>query len=91
MAKKRRRKNAGQINFFKAMAVLGLLVTIWIGYGFIGSAPDLSPHPFHEDTSSFEKCLDCHMKNVKSSAPIMPHRVMGTCTACHSPPESDGK
>ena len=87
MAKKRRKKNAGQINFFKAMTVLGLLVTVWIVYAFFGSAPDLSPHPFHKDTRSFEKCLDCHMINV-TTAPIMPHRVMGTCTACHNPPEN---
>ena len=87
MAKKRRRKNAGQINFFKAMAVLGFLVTIWIAYGFIGSAPDLSPQPFHQGNVPFGKCLDCHMKNV-TTAPIMPHRVMESCTSCHNPPEA---
>ena len=71
------------------MTVLGVLVTIWIVYGFIGSAPDLSQHPFHQESVSFEKCLDCHMKNVKS-APIMPHRIMESCTACHNLPESAG-
>ncbi len=85
----RRKKNAGQINFFKAMAVLGLLVTIGIVYGFLGSAPDLSPQPFHKGTVPFEKCLDCHLKNVQS-APIMPHRIMQSCASCHTPPESDG-
>ena len=85
----RRKKNAGQINFFKAMSVLGLVVTIAIVYSFLGSAPDLSPHPFHKENASFEKCLDCHMKNIKS-APIMPHRVMESCTSCHNPPERDG-
>jgi hypothetical protein len=87
---KRRRKNAGQINFFKAMAVLGILVTIWIAYGFIGSAPDISPQPFHKGNISFEECLDCHMKNV-TTAPIMPHRVMKSCTSCHNPPENTEK
>lgn len=79
-------KIAGKINFFKAMAILGVIVTIAIAYGFIGSAPNLSAQPFHNKSDPSKKCLDCHMKNVKS-APIMPHREMGTCTFCHEPDE----
>ncbi|MCH8207446.1 MAG: hypothetical protein IIA62_00055 [Nitrospinae bacterium] len=85
MAKK---KIAGQINFFRAMAALGLVVIIAIVYGFFGAAPNLSQHPFHNKSDPMEKCLDCHMINVKS-APIMPHRVMDFCTTCHKPQEDE--
>ena len=85
MAKK---KIAEQINFFKAMAALGLVVIIVIIYGFFGSAPDLSRQPFHKKSDPMEECLDCHMINVKS-APIMPHRVMDFCTTCHKPQEDE--
>lgn len=85
MAKK---KFTGQINFFKAMTALGLVVIIIIVYGFFGAAPNMSRQPFHKKSDPMEECLDCHMINVKS-APIMPHRVMDACMMCHQPVEDE--
>ena len=82
MAKKK--KLAGQINFYKAMTVLGALLAGVLIYGFFGSAPDLRAHSFHDATDPPEKCIACHVVQSQNT-PIMPHRAMDTCTFCHTP------
>ena len=80
----RKKKLAGQINFYKAMTVLGALLAGVLVYGFFGSAPDLSDHPFHVASDPVRECLTCHVVKTQS-APIMPHRPMDSCTFCHTP------
>ncbi len=83
MAKK---KNKGQRNFFRFLAVLGLIFLGLIGYAFLGSAPDMTRGTYHTKDTPTQECLECHVRQVEK-APIMPHRPMGTCTLCHSPAE----
>ncbi|MDH5763755.1 MAG: hypothetical protein OEZ51_12285 [Nitrospinota bacterium] len=82
MAKKKSR--AGEINFYKAMTVLGIILAGVLGYMFLGSAPRLSRHDFHVATDPVAKCMTCHMAQDKQT-PIMPHRPMENCTFCHKP------
>ena len=84
MAKMKRKKRSGEINFYKAMAVLGFILAGGLVYLFMGSAPNLSKHDFHVVTDKPEKCLACHMAQDKNT-PIMPHRPMESCTFCHEP------
>jgi hypothetical protein len=79
MAKK---KIAGEINFYKSMAVLGFIVFGVIAYGFIGAAPNLSDSPYHQASTPVGSCLECHALKVDKN-PIMPHRPMEQCTLCH--------
>ena len=80
----RKKKFAGQINFYKAMTVLGLILAGGLTYAFFGSAPDFSNQPFHVATGPISECMTCHVVYTKN-APIMPHRPMDSCTFCHSP------
>ena len=84
MAKKKRKSRAGEINFYKAMTVLGLILAGVLAYMFLGSAPRLSQHDFHVPTDPAEKCLTCHMAQDRNT-PIMPHRPMEDCIFCHKP------
>jgi len=86
MAKRKKKKRAGEINFYKAMAVLGFILAGVLIYMFLGSAPRLSSHPFHVATDPPGKCLTCHMAQDRQT-PIMPHRPMESCTFCHTPRE----
>ncbi|MCH7649716.1 MAG: hypothetical protein IIA63_00980 [Nitrospinae bacterium] len=86
MAKRKKKKRAGEINFYKAMAVLGFLLAGVLIYMFLGAAPSLSPQPFHVATDPPGKCLTCHMAQDRQT-PIMPHRPMESCTFCHKPRE----
>lgn len=89
MAKKRRKKEnplAGQINFYKAMAVLGLMIAVFFVYKFLESAPHLPARPFHIVTDTAGQCMECHLGQTKGT-PIMPHRPMDGCTYCHTPEE----
>ena len=86
MAKRKKKKRAGEINFYKAMAVLGFLLAGVLIYMFLGATPSLSPHPFHVATDPPGKCLTCHMAQDRQT-PIMPHRPMESCTFCHNPRE----
>ena len=70
------------------MTVLGLILAGVLIYGFLGSAPDLSNHPFHQESTPISQCLDCHVKNIKKN-PIMPHRPMDSCNFCHKAPQVD--
>jgi hypothetical protein len=76
--------SSGQINFFKSMAVLGVLVMGVILYSFWNSAPRLNNRDYHKSTVSVDDCLQCHMRNVGKN-PIMPHRSMENCVFCHRP------
>ena len=84
MAKRKKKSRAGEINFYKAMAVLGLILAGVLAYMFLGSAPKLSKHGFHIATDKADKCLTCHMAQDRNT-PIMPHRPMEDCTFCHKP------
>ncbi len=91
MAKRRRKKEnplAGQINFYKAMAVLGLIIAGTFIYYFLDSAPHLTAHPYHIPTDTAANCLECHLGQTKN-VPIMPHRPMEGCTYCHTPQETE--
>ncbi len=84
MVRKKKKSRAGEINFYKAMAVLGLIIAGVLVYMFLGSAPKLSNHDFHVATDPAGKCLTCHMAQDKNT-PIMPHRPMENCIFCHKP------
>ncbi|PIQ99687.1 MAG: hypothetical protein COV66_11085 [Nitrospinae bacterium CG11_big_fil_rev_8_21_14_0_20_45_15] len=80
MAKKQ--KSTGQRNFFRVMAVIGVVAIYFLGREFMSAAPRLSPSTEHKAAQTAEDCLACHMGQIKE-IPIMPHRPMGTCTFCH--------
>jgi hypothetical protein len=84
MARKKKKSRAGEINFYKAMTVLGLVLAGVLIYMFLGSAPKLSKHDFHVATDTAGKCMTCHMAQDRNT-PIMPHRPMEDCTFCHKP------
>jgi hypothetical protein len=84
MAKKKKKIRAGEINFYKAMTVLGLILAGYLTYLFLGSAPNLSKHAFHVATDPAGKCMTCHMAQDRNT-PIMPHRPMEDCIFCHKP------
>lgn len=84
MAIKKNKNLTGEINFYKAMTVLGFILAGFLVYMFLGSAPKLSNHDFHVITDPVEKCMTCHMAQNKN-APIMPHRPMEDCAFCHKP------
>jgi hypothetical protein len=84
MKKKKKKSRAGEINFYKAMTVLGLILAGALAYMFLGSAPKLSRHDFHVPTHTARKCMTCHMAQDRNT-PIMPHRPMEDCTFCHEP------
>lgn len=77
-------KKTGQRNFFRFMTLIGVVVIGGLGYSFMGAAPNLSNRDFHQNTSSVETCLNCHVQATEE-IPIMPHRQMGSCTFCHRP------
>ena len=85
MAKK---TNKGQINFFRAMAVIGLVVIILVIKGFLNAAPRLPISEAHKGPPHTKECLECHVKAAEN-IPIMPHRPMGNCTFCHKPIKND--
>jgi hypothetical protein len=84
MAKKKKKSLAGEINFYKAMTVLGVALAGYLIYLFLGSAPNLSAHDFHVATDPVGKCMTCHMAQDRNT-PIMPHRPMDDCIFCHKP------
>lgn len=65
------------------MMLIGVAVTGSLGYSFISAAPDFKKSEYHQATTPAAQCMQCH-KGVEK-IPIMPHRPMGTCTACHTP------
>ena len=81
MAKK---SSKGQINFFRFMAVIGVVVIIWVVSEFLEAAPMLSNIDVHKGPPATKACLECHIQNAEST-PIMPHRPMDNCTFCHKP------
>jgi len=84
MKKKKKKSRTGEINFYKSMTVLGLILAGALAYMFLGSAPKLSRHDFHVPTDTAGKCMTCHMAQDRNT-PIMPHRPMEDCTFCHEP------
>jgi len=81
MAKK---SNKGQANFFRIMALIGLVVTVWIIKEFLSAAPALPISEIHNGPPPAQACLECHVKEA-GNTPIMPHRPMDNCTFCHKP------
>ena len=81
MAKK---SNKGQINFFRVMALIGIVVIIFIGKEFLNAAPSLPISKAHKGPPHAKDCLECHVKEAEN-VPIMPHRPMDGCTFCHNP------
>jgi hypothetical protein len=81
MAKK---KNKGQINFFRVMALIGVVVIIVVVKEFLNAAPSLPTSKIHNGPPTAKACLECHVKKIEST-PIMPHRPMSNCIICHEP------
>ena len=81
MAKK---KNKGQINFFRVMAVIGVVVIILVVKEFLNAAPTLPNNEIHKGPPPAKTCLECHTKETENT-PIMPHRPMSSCIICHEP------
>ena len=79
-----KRSRKGQINFFRVMAAIGVVVVILIVNEFLDAAPPLPTNKVHKGPPSVRLCLDCHVTEVKK-VPIMPHRPMDNCTFCHKP------
>ncbi len=88
MAKKKKKDIRGEINFYKAMTVLGFLVAGGIIYAFLGSAPALSKRESHVASDPISKCLSCHTGQA-ANIPIMPHRPSEKCVFCHEPESGD--
>tara|TARA_Y100000590_G_C15052763_1_gene763338 strand:- start:99 stop:353 length:255 start_codon:yes stop_codon:yes gene_type:complete len=82
------KKSDGTRNFYRFIAVLGILVIASLGYSFISSAPNLNTAPYHKPLPAPSECMKCHITGEEKT-PIMPHRPMGTCKACHKPYKSE--
>ena len=78
------KKNRGQINFFRVMAVIGVVVIIVVVKEFLNAAPSLPNSEIHKGPPSAQACLECHVKEIENT-PIMPHRPMSNCIFCHEP------
>ena len=74
----------GQINFYRAMLIIGVIITIMVVKGLLNAAPALSINTVHEGPPPAKECLECHVKEVEN-VPIMPHRPMSSCVFCHEP------
>ena len=74
----------GQINFYRAMLAIGVIVTIMAVKGLLSAAPALSISTVHEGPPPAIECLKCHVKEIEN-IPIMPHRPMSSCVFCHEP------
>ena len=85
MAKK---SNKGQINFFRVMALIGIVVVILVVKEFLSAAPALPTSEVHKGPPPTKTCLECHVKEAENT-PIMPHRPMEKCTFCHEPTTSE--
>ena len=80
------KKSDGTRNFYRFVAVIGVVVIGSLGYSFISAAPNLNTAPYHTPPPTPTPCMECHTTG-NENIPIMPHRPMGTCTACHKPYE----
>jgi hypothetical protein len=78
------KKSNGTRNFYRFVAVIGVVVIGGLGYSFISAAPGLNTASYHKPPPSAAQCMGCHMTG-EEKIPIMPHRQMGTCTICHKP------
>ena len=74
----------GQINFYRAMLVIGVIITIVVVKGLLNAAPALSISTVHEGPPPAIECLKCHVKEIEN-IPIMPHRPISSCVFCHEP------
>ena len=79
-----KKSSKGQINFFRVMAVIGVVAIILIVNEFLDAAPPLPTNKIHKGPPSASLCLGCHVKEVEN-VPIMPHRPMDNCIFCHKP------
>ena len=74
--------NKGQINFFRVMAVIGVVVVIFLVKEFLNAAPALPINEIHKGPPPTKACLECHVKEAENT-PIMPHRPISNCIICH--------
>ena len=74
----------GQINFFRFMAVIGVVVIIFVVNEFFNAASGLPISTVHNGPPPTKACLECHVKEAENT-PIMPHRPMDNCIFCHKP------
>jgi len=87
MAKK---KNKGQVNFFRVMAIIGIVVIIIVVKEFLNAAPTLPNNETHKGLPPAKTCLECHVKETENT-PIMPHRPMSSCIICHESPRKSAQ
>lgn len=85
MAKK---SNKGQINFYRVMVVIGVVITILVVKGLLNAAPALPINSVHKGPPLAKACLECHVKEVEN-VPIMPHRPIANCTFCHESTDNE--
>ncbi|MEK9630125.1 MAG: hypothetical protein VW455_14030 [Nitrospinota bacterium] len=78
------KKSDGTRNFYRMIAVIGVMVIGGLGYSFISAAPGINTAPYHKPAPPAKDCMQCHMSG-EEKIPIMPHRPMGACTGCHKP------
>ena len=78
----------GQINFYRAMLVIGVIITIMAVKGLLNAAPSLPISIVHEGPPPAKECLECHVKEVEN-VPIMPHRPVSNCVFCHEPKDGN--
>ncbi len=78
----------GQINFYRAMLAIGVIVTIMAVKGLLNAAPALSISTVHEGPPPAKECLECHVKEVEN-VPIMPNRPVSNCVFCHEPKDGN--
>jgi len=78
----------GQINFYRAMLAIGVIVTIMAVKGLLNAATALSISTVHEGPPPAKECLECHVKEVEN-VPIMPHRPVSNCVFCHEPKDGN--
>jgi len=81
--------NKGQINFFRVMALIGVVVIILVVREFLNAAPVLPRSEIHKGPPPAKTCLECHVKATENT-PIMPHRPMKGCIICHESSEKNG-
>ena len=65
------KKSDGTRNFYRFVAVIGVVVIGSLGYSFISAAPNLNTAPYHKPPPTPTQCMECHITGEEKT-PIMP-------------------
>ena len=63
------KKSDGTRNFYRFVAVIGVVVIGSLGYSFISAAPNLNTAPYHKPPPTPTQCMECHITG-KEKIPI---------------------